>query len=146
MHIDIMHIDPLVILKVISIIPRPKVWRFKETSSSVRGWVLIWTLEPFSFYGWVLKWILESFWFASRVSSFETLVLVVVAVYFTLFIVNVEINPFMASIILLKSCLCVSILSAIILIGFMLFGRFSKSLAQTVVSFSTFPSDVWIFA
>ena len=42
------------ILRVISTLPKPKFETFKGTSSSFRGWVLTWTLEPFSLPAWVI--------------------------------------------------------------------------------------------
>ena len=129
---------------------------FRETSSSVCDWVLISILEPFSFSGGVLKWTLEPFWFSSRVSSFETLVLVVVAVYLMLFmVVGAEVNPFMASAILLRSCIRLSTLCNNF-DGFIMFRRGSWNYllndicaiiwrSKIVVGFSTFHSDAWVY-
>ena len=104
-------IDPVMSWGSLALLTNQRFEAFRETSSSVYDWVLISTLEPFSFSGEVLKWTLEPFRFSSRVSSFETLVLVVVAVYLTLFmVVGAEVNPFMGFTILLRSCICLSTL------------------------------------
>ena len=86
----------------LALFPSQRFGQFKENLSSFRRLVPMWTLEA-TFHFWQsLRWLLGPFWFSCRVPSFETLVLVVVTAFFALLMVNAEVDPFIASTILLR--------------------------------------------